>query len=195
MSSPGGHLSTAGGLEGDMARNRYIKDYRIVETVNERGRIRSDYEYIGPPYSFIAPAEKIARLKKLLPALSILAWLLYVGAMLPRSLAMKTWYVSLPFAFTAVPLAMLTELCFSLYHCKEPMEHRVADKLENAYPARSLWAGAMAAVSLLGQLVNLIRGQSFLPGDLAFTLCAAGLLACGALFFRERGLLRTRKGK
>ncbi len=35
---------------GSVSRNRYVGDYRLVESIDERGRIRTDFEYIGATY-------------------------------------------------------------------------------------------------------------------------------------------------
>ena len=177
-----------------MARNRYLKDYRIVETVDERGRIRSSYEYIGRDYFFTAGAEKIRRAKRLVPGLTVVSLLLWIGALLPNSQAMRTWYTSFPFAFLVLPLAMLLDQSWSLYRCKEPMEHRTADRLSNVYPPRCLAAAVLAGLVLIGQAVNLIRGLPMRPGDLIFSLCDALILGAALALFRERKNLTTRQG-
>lgn len=177
-----------------MAKNRYIKDYRIVETVNERGRIRSDYEYIGQPYYFAAKADRIRRAKKSLTALCVLAWIAWICAMLPDNTAMRTWYVSFPFAFAAIPLAMMGDLVFSLLRVREPMERRDADRLENRWPPRCLAAAILSGLALLGEAVNLMRGLPMKGGDGIFTLCALVILVCAVLCFRERKALACRKG-
>ena len=177
-----------------MAKNRYIKDYRIVETVNERGRIRSDYEYIGQPYYFVAKAETISRVKKTLAALCVLAWIAWICAMLPDNTAMRTWYVSFPFAFAAIPLFLMADLALPLLRLRQPMEHRTADKLENRWPPRCLAAAILSGLALLGEAVNLMRGLPMKGGDGIFTLCALLVLLCSALCFRERKTLACRKG-
>ena len=177
-----------------MARNRYLKDYRIVETVDERGRIHSSYEYIGEDWFFRADAKTLDRTKKRILGLTAVSLILWLCAMLPNSQAMRTWYTSFPFAFLVLPLAMLLGQSWSLYRCKEPMEHRLADQLENLYPPRCLAAAILAGAVLLGQAVSLFRGLRMAEGDLIFSLCDGVILASGLLLFRERKNLTTRKG-
>ena len=195
MSLYGGHSSAFRGLvRSDMARNRYLKDYRIVETVDERGRIHSSYEYIGDNWFFQADPKTLDRAKKLILALSVLCLALWLGAMLPESRAMRTWYTSFPFAFLVLPLTVLLEQGWSLYRCKEPMEHRLADQLSNRYPPRCLAAAVLAGLVLIGQAVSLLRGLPMTMGDLIFSLGDALILGAAVLLFRERKTLATRKG-
>ena len=42
-----------------MSRNRYVGDYRIVESIDGRGRVKSDYEYIGAPYVYAGDAASV----------------------------------------------------------------------------------------------------------------------------------------
>ena len=176
-----------------MARNKYVKDYRIVETVNERGRIKAGYEYIGDAWYYVSKAAAAAAGKRAL-ALSVFAWLFFIGAMLPESGAMRTIYVSLPFAFTALPLGMLTDLALTTCFRKEPLEHRHADRLENRYPPVCLAAAVLPAIALVGELVRVLAGGSAGKGDLLFSLGAALTLVCAALAFSLRKSFAVRKG-
>ena len=71
-----------------MVTRKYIRDYKLSESVTARGGIRTEAVYVGKYYAFedAALAERAARL--LLPG-CCLAWLLFVGALLPRSGASK----------------------------------------------------------------------------------------------------------
>ena len=179
---------------GHMARGRYIKDYRIVESLNGRGGIRLETEYIGAPYYFACGAEKAGKCRKLCAGLCLLGWLSFVGALIPNSAGMRTLYVSLPFAFTALPLGLMTSLLLSALRLKEPMEHRMADRFENRFPAQALGITVLPGVSLAGEGVMLLLGKQMLPGDGIFALCAAALFSCGLALFLQRRTLRTRKG-
>ena len=35
-----------------MSRNRYVGDYHLADSLDERGRIHTDVEYTGSPYTF-----------------------------------------------------------------------------------------------------------------------------------------------
>ena len=90
-----------------MVTRKYIKDYKLSESVTERGGIRTEAVYVGKHFEFAdeAGAKKCAR-----PLLwgGCGAWLLFLGALLPRTGASKLMWVILPFAFSALPLGYMT---------------------------------------------------------------------------------------
>jgi len=179
-----------------MARNKYVKDYRILESVDRRGRIKAESEYIGEKYYFTSGQETARRQGKRALALCALGWLFFVGAMLPSSGGMRTVYVSLPFVFSALPLGMLTALTAETLPLREPLEHRHADKLENGYPVRALFTAVMPALSLLGEAVKLfVSRENMTPGDGIFALCALALAACGGRLFSKRRFFVARTKK
>ena len=50
-----------------MAKKKYAKDYRLSESLNERGRIRTEAEYIGAYYRYSAGyAEARAQISRIL---------------------------------------------------------------------------------------------------------------------------------
>lgn len=176
-----------------MARKRYIKDYRLIETVDERGRIRSDYEYIGADYRYVLGAEAAGRERRLLLALWGAGALAYVGALLPRSGGMTAVYAALPFLFTAIPLGIGIDTVLTAMPRREPLRHQQADMLENRYPSAALWTAILPAASLIGQLVRLLLGGAAYWGDGVLALCAAVLTAVGAVLFSRRGRVLCRK--
>ncbi len=170
-----------------MARNKYIKDYRLLETVDERGRIRVESQYIGRYYVFAAGAEAVRREKRRLLGLCALGWAAFLAALLPVSTAMHTAYISIPFAFAALPLGMLTASLLELPTDGAPMEHRLADRTENSLPPRALFTAALPAAALVGQLLRwAITRQGFWPGDTVFSLGALSLAVCGAAAYSRR---------
>ena len=176
-----------------MARGKYVKDYRIVESINSRGGIHLETEYIGEPYVFTKGRETAKKSRNASAALCLLGWLAFIGAMLPNSAGMRTLYVSLPFAFSALPLGLLSSLLLNALRLREPMEHRLADRFENRFPAQTLAMAALPGVSLIGEGILWLSGAVMLPGDAVFTPCAAVLCACGLGCFLQRGKLHTRK--
>ena len=172
-----------------MARNKYVRDYRLVENIDERGRVRTETEYIGDYFWFVdGPAA--AREKKNAVILCVAGWIAFILALAPYSAGMRTMYVSLPFAFTALPLGMLTELAVSNARAKEPLEHHQADKLRNSYPPRAVATAVLPCAALAGELVRLVLDRSGMGwGDAVFSLCAAGVAFCGrTIYARRKGL-------
>ena len=177
-----------------MARNKYLKDYRLLESVDEKGRIRTDYEYIGDPWRYAGGAEAAMAGKKRAALGCLIGWAAFVGALLPNSAGMHTLFVSMPFVFTALALGLLTETVLSAMPKSEPFQHRQADKLQNRYPPAALVTALLPMISLAGELVNLLRGLSLNGGDAVFCLCAAVCAGCGLYAFSLRGRFAVRKG-
>ena len=169
-----------------MARNRYMKDYRLIEQVDERGRIHTDYEYIGKDYRYAAGLETVRREKRAVTVLCALGWLAYLGGLVPNSGAMHAVYAALPYLFAALPLGFLTDVILTAMPDREPLRHSQADKLEKRYPAASMWTAILAAASLAGGLARLaLRGGGW--EDIPFFLCAALLAGVGFFAFSRRG--------
>lgn len=162
-----------------MSRNRYVGDYRLVETIDARGRIRTDYEYIGAAYAYAEGYGRATDALKRALAACCAGGLAFVGALAPASAASKTLWVVLPFAFAALPLGLMTASAARALRAGEKLEHRHADQLENRCPACSFFAMLLAAVALVGEGANLLRGAAMRSGDIAFALGAALLFACG----------------
>ncbi len=162
-----------------MSRNRYVGDYRIVESIDGAGRIRTDYEYIGAAYAFASGAKDARRwLMRALAACGV-GWLALVGALIPVSRAARTLYAVLPLAFAALPLGLTTAAVARALRAGEKLEHRHADQLENRCPACSFLTVLLSGIALIGEGVNLVRGVEMLPGDVAFAAGAALLIAAG----------------
>ena len=176
-----------------MSRNRYVGDYHLADSLDERGKIRTDVEYVGDRYSFTEGPETVRRAKRKALILCAAGWLLYIGAMILPSAAMRALWTAVPFAFTGVPLALLTGTAAEIYPRKERFEHRYADRIENRWPAASAFTVILAGISLAGEGVNLLLGKEMKGGDALFAACAAGLILVGILAHRTRRSLRCEK--
>ena len=169
-----------------MAKNRYAKDYRIVETWDARGRVKVASEYIGKPYRFQEDAQCISKEKAKLLLLCVLGWAGFLGALILYSESMRRLYVALPFVFTAIPLTVLTDIVFSFRKMKEPLEHRHEDRMNNRYPFVSVMTAILGSFSLGGAVVNLLAGGHVSAGDYVFFLGDAAVILAGTAAFRDR---------
>ena len=176
-----------------MARNRYVKDYRLVETVSESGRIKTSYEYIGREYVFAGEARQVARDRKIALAMCPALWALFIGAMIPRSFASRTTYILLPFVFTAIALGIMSDILFSVCLAKPPLEHRYADRMNNRFPSAALGAAFLPGLALIAQLLRIALGGEFESGDWVFIACAALLTAGSGCLFGFRKKLAVRE--
>ena len=178
-----------------MARKKYIRDYRLVETIDERGRIRSDYEYIGSDYAYILGADAVRREKRTLLVLIAVGWLAFAGALLPNAAGMRAAYVALPFLFAAVPLGVMTDTLLSAAPKNEPLRHQQADMLEKRYPPSALWTAILSGAALLAECVRLVIGAERNAGDFLLLAAAAVLAAVGVYAFSRRGRFACREMK
>ncbi len=176
-----------------MSRNRYIGDYHLADTVDDRGKIRTDVEYTGGLYSFSKETEIVRQTKIKSIVLCAIGWLAYIGAMFPVSTAMKTIYSAIPFVLIAVPLALLTGTAAAVFPLKERFIHKFADRIDNRWPASSAFIAFLSGIALIGEAVNLIRGLAMTSGDLVFALCAPVLLLAGILAWRAGKKLKCEK--
>ena len=177
-----------------MSRNRYVGDYRIVESIDGRGRVKSDYEYIGAPYVYAGDAASVKAARVRVALCCMVGWAAWLAALIPVSTAMRALCIALPFAFAALPLGMLTALTLSARKAAEPLEHPTADQLTNAYPPRALFTALLPAAALLGEGIRFLLGPGDMrPGDALFALGALGLAVCGALAFAGRKALAAEK--
>ena len=176
-----------------MAKNRYAADYRLIEEFDEKGRVKVTYEYIGEAYRFAEAGKIVDRHRKLWVLMALSGWILFIAALIPYSTAMRRLWIALPYVFSAVPLALTTELAVTVLSQIEPLEHRIADKLDNNHPAQLFallfFTGIAASLSVL----HLALSDERVPGDFVFSACAL-LLAGGAFYLmKTRDRLRVEK--
>ncbi len=173
-----------------MSRNRYIGDYRIVESMDGRGRVRTEYEYIGLPWRFAEDREAVRRGRGILAGCAAGGWVAFAAALAPASTAARTLYAVLPLALAALPLGLLTGLVWRLFRVAEPFEHRHADQIENRGPAYTFFIALLGSVAAAGAIVALVRGGAFTPGDGAFIGGGAALAGLGLTGHRQWRRLR-----
>ena len=174
-----------------MARKKYARDYRLSDTLDERGRIRTETEYIGAFYRFSEYAAARTALKRML-LFSSLGALCFFLSLLPRSTASLTLYVMLPYLFTALPFGLLITSLLRLRSMGERLDHRSADLANERVPGCCFWLMLLPALSLLGELTALtLCRKAFLPGDGLFLAGALGVGICGLLCARKKSALRA----
>ena len=181
------------GEEDRVSRNRYVGDYHLADSLDERGKIRTEVEYVGGLYSFLQSEEIVRRAKRHFFCLCAAGWLAYIAALIPVSAATRAFYSAVPFVFIAVPLGLLTATAVEIYPLKERFIHRYADRMDNRYPAGAAFVMILSAVSLAGEMVNIIRGLELRRGDWLFSGCALLLFLTGRLFFRNGKKLKCGK--
>ena len=175
-----------------MAGKKYTRDYRLNDSLDERGRIRTETEYIGVYFRYAAGADAARGACGRMLCLTGGAAACFVLSLLPRSTASLTLYVMLPYLFTALPIGLLLAALLRLRGRGERLDHRAADQANDRVPGCCLWLMLLPGVSLLGEGIALTFGRAaFLPGDGLFLAFALGTGLLGMLCFREKDALRA----
>ena len=169
-----------------MAVDKYSRDYRLIDSVDDRGRIRTETEYIGENYRFQEGEEAARSAARRMALFCALAWLSFVAALFLPSAAMKTLYAALPCAFTALPLWLLSSAVVTALRVRVPFVHRDADRLNFRLPATAVFSALFPAFAIVGELLSLLFARpAVLPGDWVFLagngLCLLFVLLCRRL--------------
>ncbi len=178
-----------------MAKNKYAADYRLIEEFDSRGRVRVSLEYIGKDYRYAHGADRVRKHLKRCLAACAAAWLFFIAAIIPYTESMHQLSAALPYAFSALPLGMLTSFTLSLRGVKEPLEHRTSDRIENDYPAYCMALLLMQSITFMtasaGMIFRFFRGQMPVTGDFCFLSCCVFILAAAAFLLKKRSELET----
>ena len=171
-----------------MAKKKYVRDYEISETIDEKGRVRSVPIYVGSYFCFCdaAAAKKSGRL--LAPA-AALGWLAYIMALWLPSGAGKLMYVILPFVFAAVPLWYVSSAVAALLRAGDKLKRSEAGNL----PSASVFGIILTAVALIAEGITAIAAPEKLnAADISFAAGAVILCAAFALSFSRRQAVATK---
>lgn len=175
-----------------MAKKKYVRDYEISETIDEKGRVRSVPVYVGSYFCFCdAAAAKKSR--PLLLAAVLLGWIAYVMALWSPSGAGKLMYVILPFVFAAVPLWYVSSAVVALLRAGDKLKRSEAEKVAGNLPSASIFGIILTAVALIAEGVTAIAAPEKLnAADIAFAAGAGILCAAFVLSFSRRQAVATK---
>ena len=175
-----------------MSRNKYVKDYRLEPTVNEKGKIRTKAVYVGGEYDYDLDRETVRRSGRVLASASVLGWIAFVAALVPKTSVLRSLYFALPFAFCALPLFLVSETALFDARKEPPLEHRTADRLSAGIVFRSVLFLVFSAASVVGYAVSVIRNfRSAVPADIVAGVSSALLLVCAVAVFAVRKKFST----
>ncbi len=174
-----------------MSKRKYIKDYRLNEYISENGRVSSETEYIGGDYRFSAPMERVRRSARLALGLSAISWACFAVLVCVEGSAMRIMYAALPFAFTALPLFLMTRSAVLALRAGEKLRHDEADRIGHTMPAAALWAMLLPGIACLGCALTCAFGAA--DWDPLFLALSAVMAACGAAAFSRRADFATEK--
>ncbi len=178
-----------------MAIDRYSKDYRLSDSLDERGRIRTEAEYIGKDFRFRRSGTARQAAKKTL-GLCTVPGNGFLAALCPVSDVGRALYAVLPCAFTAVPLWLLTATALAALRVKEPFMRREQERFTVRFPGAALFAAILPGLALLGGGLRMLFGTvEHLSGDIVFLIGNAAVLVSAILCRRFRPALECAEKK
>lgn len=144
-----------------MVTRRYLKDYRLEQKLDEKGRLRMEAVYTGGDYRYAdgALATKRARLGLLLAHLG--CWAGMLGALLvPAGIFGKTFWVTVPICVCCIPLYYEATAVYAAMREKEPFRHEKSNILSNRLTMTAIAVSALSSAAFVGTVV-----RSFLPHE------------------------------
>ena len=180
-----------------MANRRYIKDYTLTHSVDNKGRYRTGAEYTGDLFTFQLPLSLVHQAGKKAAVACGLAWAAWLGSLFLNTGAMRCFYISLPYVFTALALWKLSSSVVTALTVKPPMYRRQSHQVSMIYPPAALWSAALPTVSLLGLGITAALGKGdFGRQDILFAVLGAIPVACACFCFSLRkSFLTENQGK
>lgn len=177
-----------------MANRKYIKDYTLTHSVDKKGRYRTGAEYTGDLFTFREAPEPVRRQGIRAAIACGIAWAAWIGSLFLNTGAMRCFYISLPYVFTALALWHLSSSVVTILTAKPPLYRRQSHQVSMIYPPAALWSAALPAVSLLGLGITAALGKgSFNTQDIWFAVLGAIPVVCACFCFSLRKTFVTEK--
>ena len=176
-----------------MFSNKYLKDYRVEEYIDEKGRTRKEAIYIGGDYSVSPPVS--FRGKVLMVCLAALSLFAFLGALVPMINAARRSYIMLPFVVSALPMYFVIASTVSFLFSKEVMIRENAEKITRRLPPCAFFTLVLSGAAFLGTIISAaISWDSFIPGDFIFAaLCLAVFAASSVIFIKCRKIKAVKR--
>lgn len=138
------------------SRRYYASQYKIVPKMNDRGKLRDEYIYIGKYYRVSIDDAGFKRLKWSYAITFLICAALFVGALFVDNLGMRQMFVAIPAVVILMPLCIAIGDVYKIATNKRDMTEREKDgsteQLKGATVAMLISSGA----AFLGELVYLI---------------------------------------
>lgn len=170
-----------------MSSRKYHKDYKLIEHVDDSGRVKTETVYCGDKFYYSSGADKAGKALRQMLACSAFSTISYILSLVPYSSASHTMLVLIPYLFSALPLWMLLSSLIVLLRKKDALEQREADYANNRITACCLWLMILPGFSLVAELASILMKQIvFLHGDFIFAICSLLLIVCAGICFSRR---------
>ena len=177
-----------------MSRNKYVKDYRLYQYFDEKGKVHSRTEYAGAHFEYVREPSQMKRDFRLLLLCCAAGWLLFIASLIPVTAALHRVCFSLPFAFCAVPLWFVSTALFTFYRAEPPLTRRESDIVFRRLKPVSIVYMVLAFGSLAAFVIAYIVDKSdFSAVDVIPLASSAVLSASSALVFAKKDSFQTRE--
>lgn len=140
-----------------LASKKYVKDYRLEDRVNSKGKVRREAHYCGAYFTYQNP-EAAARLARRLPIPVIGATACTVGTLLPACGYMRAWYTTIPMVVLLPSLYMLWAGLCRMRAAEPPFTRERRDRIADRI------AGGGAMLLILSIIAALCGGAYLIFG-------------------------------
>ena len=169
-----------------MAKDKYSDDYKLVHTVDDKGRQRTHAEYNGDYYAVSLEEYELRQLKRNSLLLLVVLVALHVAAGFLNNQGMYQFYIALPYAAGFFPLFFLAESIFRL-----PVEKRAykREEVEQSFVRVKSTGKTLLlflAVVLVGEALYFVFGAAPENRILEAGFFFAEAFAAGFLYFLTR---------
>ena len=167
-----------------MVSRKYLKDYRVVETIDAKGRVRSDAVYTGGDFT-LSPSVGAGD-KRIILCLSILSAVAFLGALIPVTHASRIIYVTLPFVFSALSMYMMIGAAVMLLRVEDVTTREKAEKTANRLPPSALVTAILSFASFAAGIgaVVVLRAD-VVTGDIIFIALSLVISVSSAVSFSK----------
>lgn len=149
-----------------MASKKYIRDYDLVETEDEQGRVKKTAVYRGDYFTINLDESQIKQFKRDSILLTLAILLIQVAGGFVANPGMYKIFIALPYTAAFLPLLYLTMAVFRLPDEKRPFRKEEVGLSYERIKTSNLLYLIFTIVGWLGTLIYLL----FLRGDQAAML-------------------------
>lgn len=153
-----------------MASKKYIKDYELVETEDERGRMKQIVKYHGDYFTLNLDEGQIKQSKREFILLTFAVLLVHIAAGFVANPGTYQFYIALPYTTAFLPLLFLIIAVFRLPREKRPYRNEEIGLSYERIKKTSLYYLIFTAVGLIGVLVYMFffRAKNALRLELVY---------------------------
>lgn len=170
-----------------MASKKYIKDYELVETEDEQGRIKKSVIYHGDYFTLAQDESQIKRNKLLFIVLALAIVILQVAAGFVGNPGMYKFYAAVPYTSAFLPLIFMIMATFRLPSEKRPYRKEEIGLSFERIKTTSILFLVFMGIGWLGSLIFLLvtRGEGGLTKEILYLVLTGISLALAWIIYKK----------